>query len=325
VILLILGFVGFYGFLCFSQQTWSFWIFLEKNSLSVSIVLLAVCWLCVRKLNAARICEKFCDVPAMDVFSCWSADKIKQVTEYKAAKREDRFGVGIVVLLNKLMRSTYIRSVKYGLGLAMVGCGSSPINMGTIITWFSMAILFCYMPIEAIHMRIMFFVIPVVSVIQLTNACRIPILAGCGREERAIGSIIAGLIYTVLIAVQMVLMVLLTVLLDKIMPDISFSFMNGFVLNFEPLKFRYIMQLFSAMPIVYSSSIISTKLGFIVSMVVVYVAIWVTIVDWRLNTRYVDVIASHLSLLVLPLILLCLVSYLIIRRHFLKADFRSSR
>ncbi len=310
------GFFGLYGFM---------WALFEMNSLWISAVLFAVCWWWLRKLDTVRIAEKLCDVPTLDMFSIWNTEEAKRVDKYRIAKRNDRLGFGIVALLEKLMRSTSARSVKYGLGLAVTGCGFRVVNIWSILGLLFVVLIFCYMPVEVILVKIMLFIMPVFSVIGLSNAGRIPMLVGCGRKERAVGSIIAGLIYTVLIAVQLVLMVLLTVLSDKIMPDISFAFMNGFVLDFEPLKFRYIIVVFFTMPIVYAFSLISARLGFAASFFVIYGVMGVIVAENALRAEYGYVLASYPALLILPLILLCGVSYLTIRRHFLTADLKFAR
>jgi len=322
------GFMGLYGFIAGTQLMNSVWTFFEANSLWISAVLLAVCWWWLRNLNAVRIAEKLCDVPTLDMFSIWNTDKAKRVAEYRIAKRNDRLGFGIAALLEKLMRSTSARSVKYGIGLAITGCGFTVVNMWSILGLLFIVVIFCYMPVEGNLVKIMLFIMPAFSVMQLSNAGRIPMLVGCGRKERAGGAIIAGLIYTAIMTAGLFLVVSVSLLLDTFMPSFTIidSSNNADVaVNFEPLKFRYITILFFTMPIMYAISVINIRFGLVVLLVLFQLVIGIFVASKVLNAGYLDILQSSPSLLIPLLILLCVVSCLIIRRHFLKADFRSLR
>ncbi len=317
--------MGFYGFVAGAPFTEVLFYYLEANSLWLSAVLLAVSWWMLKRINVVRISEKLCDVPTMDMFSVWNMEKAKRVAEYRAAKRKDSLGFGIAALLEKLMRASSTRSVKYGYGLAIIGCGFTVINLWTLLAWLPLIIFFCYIPVEGFAVRMILFIIPAFFPLQLANAARIPLLCACGRKERLKGALLGGLVYAALITASLFVMVLMTVVLDSFMPSFTAPFHNDVVLDFQPLKFRYIMIVFFTMPIVYAFSTISPRIGLAASVFAMYCVIGVMFAEKILRAEYSHVLASYPALLILPLILICGVSYLIMRRQFLRCDFKGSR
>ncbi|MFI4910544.1 MAG: hypothetical protein ACIAQZ_02625 [Sedimentisphaeraceae bacterium JB056] len=320
------GFIGFYGFVAGTPLQESITNMLEANSLWLSAVLLGICLLQLICFNSVRLTEKMADTPCVDIFSVWNTQKAKRMMEYKAAKKREKSRFEPFSLFEKLFNLRLRQSVRSGIGLVMLGMGNIPSNLlWGFFFWLLFVIVLCYFPLLGGDMaRLMFFALPAAFVVQLAHATRLPLLLNCGRKERFEASIWAGILYIFIIAIFLVLIVLFSIVIDGFMPSFTLTVHKGFTLDYNPLRFQYILVVFLTIPAIYAVSIKNAKLGMIVYMVMLYMMVGIMVASKYLPEDYRIMFAKHPGLLVLPLSMLGLVSYLIIRNHFIRSDLKQA-
>jgi hypothetical protein len=318
------GFMGFYGIIAGVPLQETVFNFLEANSLLISSALLSICVWRLKRFDNVRIAEQMCNVPTMDLFSMWNTEKAKRVAEYRIAKRDGSYSFGAAAIFEKIMNRCSSRSMRHGFGLAMSGFGINSMNMKMMLfMWLLLLTLICYIPsVGGTAARVMFFAVPMFSVVQLANAARVPLLLDCGRKERFEGATIAGIVYMSAVTAALFVMVLLTVFMGRFMPSFVIPFDKGILMQFNPMKFRYLLIGLFTMPVVYVFSIKSVKFGAIVSIVMIYFIIGLIIADNVVRSMYGATFARYPILIALPLVLICGFSYIVIRHHFLKTDFK---
>ena len=76
------------------------------------------------------------------------------------------------------------------------------------------------------------------------------------------------------------------------------------------------------MPVIYSMSVIGAKIGFLSSMLMIYIFIGIAVFDMIAKKGILDIVTGNPVLIVLEIILFWLVSAAIIRHKILKTDLK---